>query len=303
MNAKRAAMWVVLSIGWGGTASAQPPAEPAGEPPVEEPAEPEPASETADVDPFERPPEEAPPQADASVAAEPAPPPAPRAKPLAVAPERQGADDVADEEDAGAGAPHRLVLEFGTRLTVIEGGGFDPYSEGNVLPQALLLAAFVPLHVGPFGFGAAAEYDIGRSEAMARGLHSALTMHRIAAGLHAQAELWRFQLHLRAMAGALHAAASLDAPAMERGLEAANWSWVVDATAGARFRFASAGPERDPAVSFWLLVEAGYSFSGEMDLAMAPPEDDSDPRQFGILQMPALDASGAVTRLAFALSF
>jgi hypothetical protein len=199
-------------------------------------------------------------------------------------------------------APHQLGLEFGMRLLVSDDPGLDPYAETDVVPQALLAMAYTPLSVGPAAFGVVAEYDFGRVEAELRGAESSLAMHRFAGGVQAQIDLWRFQLYARAMPGAIHALGSI-ADTSAAALEAAAWTWLFDASGGVRFLLGSAGPVEDPAVSFWLLAEGGYSLSGAMDMAFTPALDDDDPRQVGAIELPALQPSGGTARFAFTLSF
>jgi hypothetical protein len=282
-------------------AAAQDPAT--GPSPVDE--EPVRSSEAA---PEEAPPAEAaaPPLAAAAapVEAKAAAPAAPAAKkPPIVLDGAETPGDGADATEETAPVPHRLGIEFGMRLLVVDDPSLDPYTASNVVPQAMLALTYTPLSVGPAAFGVATEYDFGRIGGDIRGSKTSLAMHRFAGGLQAEVELWRFQLYARGMAGALHALGSISDSSAGGDLESAAWTWVADASGGVRFRLGSAGPAEDPAISFWLLAEGGYSFAGDMAMAFAPALEDDDPRQVGAVELPPLYPAGGTARFAFTLSF
>jgi hypothetical protein len=146
-----------------------------------------------------------------------------------------------------------------------------------------------------FSLGLVAEYDVGRVEDNARGVPSSLVMQRVAGGLQAQLDLWRFQLYARGTPGAIYATAELEDPGIDRALEADGWTWAVDVTGGARFRLASAGPTSAPVVSFWMVAEGGYSFAGDVEMTFAPGVEEDDPRQFGTLSLPSWQRPRAAT--------
>ena len=56
-------------------------------------------------------------------------------------------------------------------------------------------------------------------------------------------------------------------------------------------------------VHFWLLAELSYAFGGDIDMAFSPAKDNTDPRVFDSVSLPALQPSGLINRLAFAVSF
>ncbi|HZO16885.1 MAG TPA: hypothetical protein VFB62_26595 [Polyangiaceae bacterium] len=258
--------------------------------------------------------EPAPPEAPAAAPEEPAaepearapevrapepPAPKPKARVVRVAKsEREGAD--VEDEPVEERPAHRLGFEFGTRLVVIQDASFDPYAENDLLPQAMIGIGYMPFSIGPAAFGIIGEYDVGTVSADARGVPSSLLLQRMAGGVHAQIELWRFQLYARAMPGAIYAHATLDDDGVDRALASDGWTWVMDVSGGARFRLASAD---ERVVDFWLFGEGGYSLTGDIEMAFAPPVEENDPRSFGQLKLPALHPSGGTARFGFALSF
>ena len=103
---------------------------------------------------------------------------------------------------------------------------------------------------------------------------------------------------------ALHLRGSIDDPAIGRPLVSRSWTFGLDTTGGAALRIGTASKSNgNPAVSFWLTGELGYSFAMKTDMVYAPGEDEEDPRTFGEITLPSLRLGGPVGKLAFALSF
>ena len=80
-------------------------------------------------------------------------------------------------------------------------------------------------------------------------------------------------------------------------------TWTLDTSAGASLRLGSAGEPDNPAASFWINAELGYSFAGRAEMAYSAELEDDDPRQFGAITLPAVKPAGFMNRLSFGVSF
>jgi hypothetical protein len=197
-----------------------------------------------------------------------------------------------------------MWFDVGFRTYLIFDDGFDAFSDNEVLGQGAFTVGFTPLHFEPFGIGLTAEYDIGRKSHHIRYVDTALTLHRVGVGVQGHADLGILRLFVRATPGFWYGDASIDDTSFERPLVASGFTWGVDATGGAALRIASVGSSSaDAAVRFWLLLELGYGFAGELDMSFTPEEDEEDPRQFGAVTLPPVRPAGMVNRFGFAISF
>ncbi len=213
-------------------------------------------------------------------------------------------DQPEPEVPLGPYVPHWMSAEIGVRNWVVFDEGIEPYTDTGFVAQGAFTLGFVPFHFGDFSIGLNAEYDVGRVAHHVRNIDSAVTLHRIGAGVLAQFRLSRLRFFARAMPAAWHAQGSLNDTDFERPLVADGWTWGVDATGGVAVRIGSAGgPSNDRHVRFWLLAELGYGFAGDMDMSYAPEEDDEDPRVYGSVDLPPVQPSGLINRLALAVTF
>jgi hypothetical protein len=107
-----------------------------------------------------------------------------------------------------------------------------------------------------------AEWNLGSSNALARGDETSLTLYRFAAGLEGRYEpISRLYLFVKLVPAAIHARADIEDPALGATLKSRSWTWSLDATGGAAFRLGSSGKDNDPSASFWLMCDMGYSFA------------------------------------------
>ena len=291
----------------GGAVPASPPA-PTGEQPPADPSEPpvvavQPSAEEPAA-PGGQPAEPAP--VEPGPEAVPAQPLQPEVMPWAPPPALGGevAPDAATPVPEGPYVPHWMWFDVGFRTYVIFNDGFDAFSDNEVLGQGAFTVGFTPLHFEPFGIGLTAEYDIGRKSHNIRGIDSGLTLHRLGVGVQGHADLGILRLFARATPAFWYGAATIDDASFQRPLVSSGFTWGFDATGGAAIRIASVGPtSSDAVVRFWLLLELGYGFAGNIDMTFAPEEDEDDPRQFGVVSLPPVRPAGMVNRFGFAVSF
>jgi hypothetical protein len=200
--------------------------------------------------------------------------------------------------------PHHIGLQFGVRTLFIPSSGYDPFAESNGLAQASIAGTFTPWRSLPFSAHAIAEWDIGGSNATARGAATNLTMFRFALGVEGRYEpISRLYFFAKLAPAAIHARADIEDYALSATLKARSWTWALDTTGGAALRLGNAGKEHDPSATFWLMLEMGYSFAGEAEMVLTPGAIDDEPRRFGSVALPGLEPSGFLTRFAGAITF
>ncbi len=197
-----------------------------------------------------------------------------------------------------------LGFEVGARGTILADAGLDPYAENDLLGSLSVGATWEPMRVKPFYFGLAAEYDYGSRQARARGVPSALVVHRAAVGVRArwEAASW-LSVYAKVSPGVLALRGSITDPALDRPLVARPITWTADVVGGLAFPIVTVGDREWPFARMWILVEGGYAFAGSATMTYSPIEDPNDARQFGSVNLPPLRASGVVSRLAIAMSF
>ncbi|HEU4407217.1 MAG TPA: hypothetical protein VFS43_18250 [Polyangiaceae bacterium] len=214
-----------------------------------------------------------------------------------------GAEAEAPAGPEGKPAPgFGLDLRAGLRAGWVTGPGFDPFGETNVLSQASFGASYAFARSGPLTVHAGAFYDVGAAAATeARGSSSRLGVHRAALGLEGRYELGaRLRPYARVAPGALRLDARVD-DAGGGSLESGQWTWSLDATAGAAFSFASFG-RGAPAKSFLVFAEGGYGFAGSVSMAMRP-EGGGEGARVGEVYLPPLRLSGALFRVGAGFAF
>ncbi len=200
--------------------------------------------------------------------------------------------------------PHQIGLQFGVRITNIPSGGYDPFSDSNGLALASFAGTFTPWQSRPFSLHALADWNIGGSNASARGADSALTMFRFALGLEGRYEpISRLYFFAKLAPAALHVRADIKELYLGATLKSRSWTWALDTTGGAALRLGSSGKADDPSATFWLMLEMGYSFAGKADMVLTPDDVEEESRRFGEVTLPGLQPSGFLTRFAGAMTF
>jgi hypothetical protein len=200
--------------------------------------------------------------------------------------------------------PHHIGLQFGLRITNIPSSGFDPFSDSNGLAQGSMAATFTPWRSLPFSVHGIAEWNIGGTQARARGAGTRLTMYRFALGAEARFEpISRLYFFAKLVPSAIHARAEVEEMSLGAELKARSWTWALDTTGGAAYRIGNSGKESDPSATFWVMLEMGYSFAGEARMVLTPGEIEDEPRRFGSVALPGLDPSGFLTRFGGMVTF
>jgi hypothetical protein len=163
-----------------------------------------------------------------------------------------------------------IDVRAGMRLGWLTSQGYDPFSGNNVLSQVSFSATYALARSGPLSLHAGAFYDVGTASDSVRGASSRLRVHRPALGVEARYKLRPWLLpYARVAPGALR----LDARVDDRGgggtLESGQWTWSLDAAAGAALAFPFGGRETSR-VGVVIFAEGGYGLAGSVSMAMRP---------------------------------
>ena len=204
---------------------------------------------------------------------------------------------------AASRAPE-INLALGFRSMIIPSSGLDPFSARDSVTQLSLVAGPTLVRRGAFSVAALAEWDFGKIHGSARGNDARLVLHRLGVGLESRLQVARrLAFFVKVAPAAVHLGGSLIDSGFERPLVTGNWSWALDATAGAAFMFSSIGPRAAPTSRFWFTGELGYGFAGSSEMVYKPEPIADDPRMYGAITLPALRPSGALLRGSVAVSF
>jgi hypothetical protein len=201
--------------------------------------------------------------------------------------------------------PHHIGIQLGVRTTHIPHSGYDPYADSNGLAQAAFAATYTPWRSLPLSVHLVGEWDIGRTSSIARGDPTSLMIHRIALGIEGRYEpVSRLYLFAKVAPSALHLRGEIEDIPLGATLASRTWTWGLDTTGGAALRLGNAGKEADPGATFWLMLDMGYSFTGEAEMIYRPAElDENEGRRFGDIALPSIRPGGFVTRIAGAMTF
>ncbi len=319
MTAIRFGGFLLVALGAGAAA-----AQPAPGRPVPEPAAPVPAPPSADPGEPPGPPAAVEPDAPAVTledegASPPAPPQLP--PPLAPAPVMMpppyahgplpagapvpadaGPPEPPDDGRMGTHQSHWMGV-LGVRTAFIGGPGFDPFADDDVLVQSSVGVGRTVIAVNDWSLFAAGLWDFGAREDSIRDQQTTLSVHRVAVGpevrYHAARRLFAFG---RVVPALLNAQAILADDATGASLEAHEWVFGLDASAGLALEVIgqATGASRQP--RFWLIAEGGYGWSVPVDLALEP-EGGGAPARLAALDLGELAVRGGMFRVAAALSF
>ena len=149
-----------------------------------------------------------------------------------------------------------------------------------------------------------AEWNIGASNAYARGAQTDLLVNRLALGIEGR---WmprsRFYLYAKVVPAAANIDAEISDYALNGTLETNVWTFLLDTSAGAAVRLGTAGKEPGRTVSFWLLMDWGYTFAKAAEMKFQPVDESDPARRFGTINLPNFQMNGFVTRATFGLTF
>jgi hypothetical protein len=200
--------------------------------------------------------------------------------------------------------PHRFGVYLGVRAMNIKDAGYDPYSESDALAQNAFGLSFTPWRSRPWSVHLLAEYNYGGSSAYARNVPTQLDVHRFALGVEGR---WmprsRFYLYAKVVPALARIYGEIDDSDLGVSLESASTAFLCDTSAGAALRLGTAGKEPKRTVSFWLMMDWGYTFATQTAMSFSPANIDDETRKFGAINLPGLRLGGFVTRGAFAITF
>lgn len=191
----------------------------------------------------------------------------------------------------------------GYRGTFVDSPGYAPFSSNDYFPQFTLGASRVVGWRGRFALAAGLSWDFGESDATARGANTGLTVDRFTVPLTMRYELWRWlHVFVTVAPGVTYANAHVDESSAPAPLVKTSWMPSGDASAGARWAFATTRVGPFPVV-FWLTAEGGYAWTASMELAMSPDLSSHDPRQTATTDLGSLAMNGGFGRMALSVSF
>jgi len=192
---------------------------------------------------------------------------------------------------------------MGYRGTFVNSPGFNPFSTNDYLPQVTLGASRALFWRDHFAFAAGLSWDYGETDATARGASTGLTVDRFTVPLTMRYALWSW-LHVFATIapGVTYASAHVNEASAPASLVKTSWMPSGDASAGARFAFASTHVGPFPVV-FWVTAEGGYAWTAPMQLTMSPDLPSSDPRQTATTDLGSLAMNGGFGRLSVSVAF
>lgn len=200
--------------------------------------------------------------------------------------------------------PHRFGVYLGVRAMNIKNSGYDPYSESDALAQNALGFSFTPWRSRPWSLHFLAEYNYGASTAYARNASTELSVNRFALGVEGR---WmpksRFYLYAKVVPALVRFDGEINDGDLGVTLESVSTAFLLDTSAGAALRLGTAGKEPKRTVSFWLMMDWGYTFATQAAMTFAPANMDDETRSFGSINLPGLRLGGFVTRGAFAVTF
>jgi hypothetical protein len=193
---------------------------------------------------------------------------------------------------------------MGVRAGFISDAGFDPFSDEDALLQFSLGFGRTLLSADALSVAAMAAWDYGSSADEARGADTELKVHRFVIGpeirYHVAPWLYVFG---RPLPAAIHTRASLDAPVIDANLHSREWSFGLDATAGAAIQLwgKRSGASTKPRV--WAQVEGGYGWATAVDLKFRADDAGAAPQRVEDVDLGTLAIRGPMFRIAIALTF
>lgn len=178
--------------------------------------------------------------------------------------------------------------------------GVEPYSSSEGVPLLSLRLGGAPIAVGRFAFAVLASGTYGSVSGDVRGLRSSLEFGVLGVGLEARYHFHHlFYGFVRISPGAAFSQTSvLDG---QTNFSGDGWAPIFGGHLGGAVRIAgpAEGTVRAPRV--WLLLEAGYRYSGNYALTLRAPEDSLV--NAAELSMPPFSLSGPDANVALALTF
>lgn len=189
---------------------------------------------------------------------------------------------------------------LGLRATFIRDAGLDPFATQDAFPQLSLGLLREVTRSGPLSLFGGVGWDIGTSDASARGVQTHLTLNHPSVVVELRHRpIERLYLFVRVAPGLLHAVASLDDSSSPGPLQTTFNSFAVDGSGGVGVRVNGA---RD-VVGAWVRLEGGYGWTSSHDMSFKPGLGGADASKAGGLALSPLAARGAFLRAALAISY
>jgi len=206
------------------------------------------------------------------------------------------------EQTSGAGERARQPWQVsaGVRSALFRGAGYDPFSTDDAFTQFAATATWAVGTGGSLATALGVAWESGSSQAQARGAATDLSLSRLGLVLEERfaPRPWAYAF-ARVSPGWLRGTASLTDLAVAAPLRTTFSSFSVDASLGAAARLSP----RASRVGFWLVGDAGYGWTPDQHLALAPALSAADRDKAGVTTLADLAPRGVFLRFALALAF
>ncbi len=197
-----------------------------------------------------------------------------------------------------------LGFLMGPRYSWLRGKGFDPYNSNDLQLGVDVEAQLRVVNAGAFSVWALAGWSTGGVSESTRGLPTSLTFHDLHLGVVGYVRPWnRLGFYARAAPGAHYFKAKLAPLSLPHALIGSEWTWGLEASAGASLLLGAAGNDAWPSARFWLNGDLGYAATGSVAMKVKADVPDDEAARYGSTSLPALSGSGVLLRFAFGVTF
>lgn len=198
-------------------------------------------------------------------------------------------------------------VRLGPRYVWARNAGLDPFAKNDLVIGFQLEGMVRIWHKGPLSAWFLGGWSTGgmASNAMAREMNSSLLFHDLQVGLEGHYARWnRVTLQARIAPGAHYIRTRLTSTDLPYDLVAKNWTWSLDASAGASLLLGAVGDDEWPSARLWLSAEGGYTMTGKVGNKLEADIDDEEERaRHGVTTLPSFNLSGVMFRATFGVTF
>jgi hypothetical protein len=212
----------------------------------------------------------------------------------------------AEDAEPTDGADHRESMwriELGYRGSYVPDAGLDPFSKNDYLPQFSATASRTLLSGGHMSFAPGLAFDIGGTNATARGDNASLTFQRFTVPLEGRLHLGALgYVFVRGAPGFVAQHAEVKDASAPAALEKTRALFAFDLSGGVAWLV---GPKaRGPrAARVWLQADGGYGWVAAERLDLHPALASGDERIVSGTDLGTINLSGGFFRIAAAVSF
>lgn len=188
------------------------------------------------------------------------------------------------------------------RVSLLRDGGYDLFSEDDVLTQVSLTAGRAFYSVDRFSVAVSGLFEMGGSEATTRGMQAEYANQRFGLSLEGRYHVrhWLYG-YVRVAPSAMHGEATLT-PSSGASYENDSWGASVDGALGLALRPFGSSDGRKSGARFFVFAEGGYGVAQEQELSLTP-SGNVTPDRAQPLELGVLDTSGVLMRFGAMLTF